>query len=50
LRNDQIALKRILDEQGDPAVEVLVSETDLIVDSVNTVAAILARKGPSPAG
>ena len=49
LRNDQIALKRILDEQRDPAVEVLVSETDLIVDSVNTVAAILARKGPSPA-
>jgi uncharacterized membrane protein YccC len=43
LRNDQIALKRMLDERGDPAVEVLVSETDLIVDSVNTVAAILTR-------
>ena len=49
LRNEQIALKRILDEQRDPAVEVLVSETDLIVDSVNTIAAILARKEPSAA-
>jgi uncharacterized membrane protein YccC len=48
LRNDQIELKRMLDEQRDPAVEVLVSETDLIVDSVNTVAAILARRGPRP--
>ena len=50
LRNDQIALKRILDEQRDPAVEVLVSETDLIVDSVNTVAAILTRAGSSSNG
>jgi len=50
LRNEQIELKRILDEQRDPAVEVLVSETDLIVDSVNTLAAILARRDPSPAG
>jgi uncharacterized membrane protein YccC len=43
LRPDLIALKRVLDEQRDPAVEVLVSETDLIVDSVETVAAIVAR-------
>ena len=44
LRNDQIALKRILDERRDPVVEVLVSETDLIVDSVNAVAALLRRR------
>jgi uncharacterized membrane protein YccC len=43
LRNDQIALKRILDERRDPVIEVLVSETDLIVDSVNALAATLAR-------
>jgi uncharacterized membrane protein YccC len=43
LRTDQIALKRILDERRDPLVEVLVSETDLIVDSVDTLAALLAR-------
>jgi uncharacterized membrane protein YccC len=49
LRSDQLALKRVLDERGDPAVAVLVSETDLIVDSVNTVAAILAR-GASGSG
>lgn len=48
LRQDQIALKRILDERGDPAVEVLISETDLIVDSVHTMAAILAREAPKP--
>jgi uncharacterized membrane protein YccC len=50
LRDDQIALKRTLAERRDPAVEVLVSETDLIVDSVDTIAAILARRAPSPAG
>ncbi len=43
LRDDQVALQRTLDAGGDPAVEVLVSETDLIVDSVNSIAAILAR-------
>jgi uncharacterized membrane protein YccC len=43
LRNDQLALQRILDEGRDPAVEVLVSETDLIVDSTNSLASILAR-------
>jgi hypothetical protein len=43
LRNDQLALQHILDEGRDPAVEVLVSETDLIVDSTNTLASILAR-------
>jgi uncharacterized membrane protein YccC len=43
LRNDQIALKRILDERRDPVVEVLVSETDLIVDSVNALSALLER-------
>jgi uncharacterized membrane protein YccC len=43
LRADQVELKRALDEQHDPAVEVLVSETDLIVDSVDTMAAILSR-------
>jgi uncharacterized membrane protein YccC len=43
LRNDQIALKHVLDEGRDPVVEVLVSETDLIVDSVNTMAAVLER-------
>ncbi|HEY5350583.1 MAG TPA: FUSC family protein [Candidatus Lustribacter sp.] len=50
LRDDQIALKRVLDDRRDPAVEVLVSETDLIVDSVNTLAAILARGAPRPHG
>jgi uncharacterized membrane protein YccC len=43
LRNDQLALQRILEAGRDPAVEVLVSETDLIVDSTNTLAMILAR-------
>lgn len=43
LRADQIALKRILEERRDPVVEVLVSETDLIVDSVNALAALLGR-------
>jgi uncharacterized membrane protein YccC len=43
LRDDQIALQRILAERRDPVVEVLVSETDLIVDSTNTLAMILAR-------
>lgn len=43
LRSDQLALQRILEEGRDPAVEVLVSETDLIVDSTNTMAAILGR-------
>jgi uncharacterized membrane protein YccC len=50
LRDDQIALKRVLAERGDPAVEVLVSETDLIVDSVGTMAAILSRRAPSASG
>jgi hypothetical protein len=36
-------LERSLDGGGDPAVEVLVSETDLVVDSINTMAAILSR-------
>jgi uncharacterized membrane protein YccC len=43
LRNDQIALQRNLDQQRDPAVEILGSETDLIVDSVNSITAILMR-------
>jgi uncharacterized membrane protein YccC len=43
LHDDQTALKRVLAEYNDPAVEVLVAETDLIVDSVNTIAAILSR-------
>jgi hypothetical protein len=43
LRNDQIALQRNLDEQHDSAVDVLGSETDLIVDSVNAMSAILNR-------
>jgi uncharacterized membrane protein YccC len=43
LRSDLAALKRALQERGDPAVEVLVSETDLIVDSLETIAAIVAR-------
>jgi hypothetical protein len=43
LRADLMALQRALQERGDPAVEVLVSETDLIVDSVETIAAIVAR-------
>jgi uncharacterized membrane protein YccC len=50
LRDDQVALKRTLAERGDPAVGVLVSETDLIVDSVNTIATLLARRVPSAAG
>ncbi len=41
LRADQIALRRALDERGDPAVEVIVAETDLIVSGVEKVAAIL---------
>ena len=44
LRDDQVALKRSLDERADAAVAVLVSETDLIVDSVDTMAAILRGK------
>jgi uncharacterized membrane protein YccC len=43
LRDDQIALKRALDERGDPAIAVLASETDLIVDSVDTIAAVIGR-------
>jgi uncharacterized membrane protein YccC len=41
LRADQIALRRALDERGDPAVEVIVAETDLIVSGVEKVAGIL---------
>jgi uncharacterized membrane protein YccC len=43
LRADQIALRRALDERGDPAVEVIVAETDLIVSGVEKVSGILAR-------
>jgi hypothetical protein len=43
LRAHQIALERSLDEGGDPAVEVLVSETDLVVDGIDTIAAVLSR-------
>lgn len=43
LRDDHEALQRALDERGDPAVQVLVSESDLIVDAVNSIAAILER-------
>jgi hypothetical protein len=43
LRADQIVLQRALDEHGDPALEVLISETDLIVDSVETIAGIISR-------
>jgi uncharacterized membrane protein YccC len=43
LRNDQIVLQRNLENAHDPAVDVLGSETDLIVDSVNAMSAILAR-------
>jgi uncharacterized membrane protein YccC len=43
LRNDQIALKAILAAGRNPVVEVLVSETDLIVDGVNSLASLLAR-------
>jgi uncharacterized membrane protein YccC len=43
LRNDQIALQRNLAGRHDATVELLGSETELIVDSVNTMAAILAR-------
>ena len=42
LRADQIALRRALDERGDPAVEIVVAETDLIVSGVEKVAGILA--------
>jgi uncharacterized membrane protein YccC len=42
LRDDQIVLRRALDERHDPAVEVLVAETDLIVSGVEKVAGILA--------
>jgi uncharacterized membrane protein YccC len=50
LRGDQIALKQILEERRDAAVEVLISETDLIVDSANTIVAILARGTKSQGG
>jgi len=43
LRAHQIALERALAEQGDPAVEVLVSESDLIVDGINTIGSITER-------
>lgn len=44
LRADQLVLERALDERSDPAVEVLVSETDLIVEGIDTMAAIVARR------
>lgn len=47
LRDDYEALQRALDERGDPAVQVLVSESDLIVDTVNTIAAIELRQIPT---
>ena len=43
LRNDQITLQHNLAGRSDPAVEILGSETDLIVDSVNTMTNLLAR-------
>ncbi len=43
LRDDQIALERALDERGDMAIAALASETDLIVDSVDTIAAVIAK-------
>jgi uncharacterized membrane protein YccC len=47
LRDDYIALQRAFDERGDPTVQVLVSESDFIVDAVNTMAAITARYAPT---
>ncbi len=43
LRAAQIALKRALDLQPDAQLGALVSETDLMVDAVNTIAEVLHR-------
>jgi uncharacterized membrane protein YccC len=43
LREAQIALKRALDQQPDAQLGALVSETDLMVDAVNTMADVLHR-------
>lgn len=43
LRNDQIAFAQHLEADHDPALDILGSETDLMVDSVNSMSAILAR-------
>jgi uncharacterized membrane protein YccC len=43
LRDAQIALKRALDRQPDGQFGALVSETDLMVDAVNTMADVLHR-------
>ena len=43
LREAQIALKRALDLQPDAQLGALVSETDLMVDAVNTMAEVLHR-------
>jgi uncharacterized membrane protein YccC len=44
LRDDQAALARALGAQGGAHASVLASETDLVVDSVDTIADILGRK------
>ena len=43
LRDAQIALKRALDREPDAQLDALVSETDLMVDAVNTMAEVLHR-------
>lgn len=43
LRDTQIALKRKLDAHPDPDLEAIVAETDLMVDSVDTMADVLRR-------
>ncbi len=43
LRDAQIALKGVLDRNPDPQLASLVSETDLMVDSVNAIADVLHR-------
>jgi len=43
LRDAQVELKRAFDQTGDASLGALVSETDLLVDSVETIAEIIAH-------
>ena len=44
LRDDQAALARAVSAEPDAHWEILAGETDLLVDSVNTIADLLRRR------
>lgn len=44
LREMQIALRRLLDDEHNAGVAALVSETDLLVDSINAMAHVLEKR------